>query len=430
MDKQNDEYILTESPEIATGQYPNWTQKITRSFPALAHRNYQFYFVGQLTSLIGTWMQIVAQGWLVLQLTHSAFWVGAVTALGALPVLLFGLFAGVIVDRFPKKTLMLATQVCAGLLSLILGLLTILGMVNVYEVAVLSFLLGVVMALDLPTRQAFAVELVGKEDLSSAIALNAGIFNGARVIGPAIAGLTIAVVGTGGAFLINAASYIAVIIALRYMKVTEKIQEVHSHPIKAIKEGLSYAFSHPVIKTLLIFSAITSIFGWTYTTILPVIVERTFHQGAATLGYLQAIAGFGALLGTVIVSGYSKKIPYMTFIVGGSLMFGVSLFLFTFTNSVLFAAPFLFLSGLGLIMQYATMNSTIQHAVADNMRGRVMSIYTLMFLGMTPIGSFQIGYLAEHFGSAFAIQVGALVILVCGIYLLIQRKTLASLHTD
>lgn len=421
-----EEYIVNESNEINLGEAPNWTQKIFSIFPAFRSHNYRLYFIGQLISLIGTWLQTVAQGWLVLELTNSAFLVGVVTAMGGLPTLFFALFGGVIVDRFEKKKVLLFTQIASAVLAILLGVLTVMHLINIPIIIILSFLLGLVSAVDIPARQAFAVELVGKEHLSSAIALNAGIFNGARVIGPTVAGFLIALVGTGGAFILNGLSYIAVIIALILMHVKEFVPKTHPHPLKAIQQGLHYAFTHETIRILLIFTAITSVFGWSYTTVMPVVAKQVFLMDVAGLGYLYAATGLGALMAAVLVSANSRKVSPIVFILGGNAIFSISLILFSFTNNVYIAMPLLFLAGVGLISQFSTINTSIQHLVPDEIRGRVMSIYVLMFLGLTPVGSFQIGYIAEHFGSQFAIRLGAVIVLLLGVVLYFYRNKISN----
>lgn len=392
------------------------------AFPAFRHKNYRLYFGGQLISLIGTWLQMVALGWLVLELTHSAFWVGLVAAISSLPVLIFILFGGVIVDRLPKKNILLFTQISAMIFAFILGILVVFRVINVTEIIILSFLLGLVNALDVPARQSFVIEMVGKNDLASAIALNSGIFNSARIIGPAIAGVIIAIFGTGGAFILNAVSYIAVVIALVLIKVNIEIPKVHAHPLKALKEGIVYSFSHSVIRVLLIFTGLSSIFGWSYSTIMPVVVKNIFHLGADSLGYFYSFTGIGAIIGVILVSTLSKKINHLFFILIGNFLFIFSIICFSFTSTLIWAMPFLFLAGMGLIMQFSTINTAIQHLVLDHMRGRVMSIYGLMFMGLFPIGSFEVGFMAEHFGCPFAIRFGAVTLFLFSILLFFNHK--------
>lgn len=419
---EEQDLLYQENQEVSIGENPTWVERIMAAFPAFESRNYRLYFSGQLISLIGTWLQIVAEGWLVLQLTNSPLLIGLVTALATLPSLLFSLFGGVIVDKFPKKKILLFTQYASMILALLYGSLTVLHFITIYEIMTLAFLLGIVNALDIPARQAFVVDLVGKEALGSAIALNSGVFNAARVVGPSIAGILIALVGSGGAFLLNGVSYIAAIIVLYLMHVESRPSMLHGNPMKAIRDGVSYAFAHPIIRMLLIFTGVVSIFGWSYSTIMPYIAKQTFGMNAEGLGYLYAASGLGALVGTFFISAFAKKISGTVFIIGGSLLFCVSLVLFTLTHVVIIAYVLLFFAGVGLLSQFATINTTIQHMVEDNMRGRVMALYSLMFLGLAPLGNFEIGYLSEHFGTGIAIQVGLFFVFVFTLFVFFSRN--------
>ncbi len=415
--ESEDEYIVNESSEISVGETPSWTEKILSSLPAFKSRNYTLYFIGQLISMIGTWLQIVAEGWLIFQLSHSAYYVGLSAAASTVPSLFLSLIGGVIVDRFPKKKIIILTQACAMVLAFTLGILTITNHITVWHIIFLAFLLGIVNAVDIPARQAYVAELVDdKQLLSSAIALNSTIFNSARVIGPTIAGLLIAAFGLGIAFIINGVSYIAVIIALLFIKTRSLPPKIHQKPLTAIREGLRYAFSHPTIKSLLISTAVISVFGWSYSTLMPVIASTIFHLNATGLGYLYAATGVGALLATIIISAYSHKVNPYIFIVGGNLLFGIGLILFTFTTNIYLAYLFLFIVGLGLVGLFATVTTTIQHAVSDHMRGRVTSIYALFFMGFSPLGNFEIGYVADKWGTEIAIRMSALVVLLFGFY--------------
>ena len=241
--QKEERYIASESPEISVGDSAGWTAKIKSAFPAFRDRNFRLYFYGQLISMIGTWLQNVAQGWLVLELTHSAFWVGATAAVGSAPVLLFGLWGGVIVDRIDRRKILLCTQIISMILALILGVLVLLHVANLWEILVLTFLLGSVNAIDLPARSAFIVELVEeKRFLTSAIALNAATFNASRIVGPAFAGLLIAAIGTGGTFILNGVSFIAAIISLILIRFDAPAAQHHLHPFAAIREGIYYSF--------------------------------------------------------------------------------------------------------------------------------------------------------------------------------------------
>jgi MFS family permease len=425
-----EKFIINERPEVSVGEDQRWVKRLSGTFPALKNKNYKLYFYGQLVSLIGTWLQIVAQGWLVLQLTNSAFLIGLVAALATLPTLLFTLFGGVVVDRFPKKHILLFTQSGAMVLAFILGILTSLDLINIWEICVISFLLGMLNALDAPARQAFVSELVNRDQLASAIALNSGAFNAARVIGPSMAGILIALIETGGAFIMNGISYIAVIIALFAMKIDLYVPEKKIHPIKAIKEGLTYSFSHPIIRTLIVFAGVTSVFGWSYTTVIPIIAKNEFHLGAAGLGYLFAASGSGALLATILISAFSKKISGMVFILGGNSIFALSLILFSFTTNFYLALLLLFLSGFGLISQASMMNSTIQGMVKSELRGRVMSIYILMFIGLIPLGNIEIGYLSEKIGTSLAIRTGAIIVFLFGGIIFIYRNKIRTAYEE
>ncbi len=426
MDKPHsleESYIASESSEIAFGENL-LLRKFFDAFPALRHKNYTLYFIGQLTSMTGTWLQTVGQGWLVLELTHSAFWVGVVTALSALPAFFFSLFAGVIVDRVNTKPLLYYTQFFSFLFAFILGCMVITDTVNLFWICVLVTLSGIASALDLPARQAFTVELIKRADLTSAIALNAGTYNAARVIGPGLAGFLIYSFGTGGTFIINALTFLVVMLSLYFIRVQIQLPQTHSHPLQALKEGIVYAYTHTGIWNLLVFSAVASVFGWSYIAIMPIVVADVFHKDAAMLGNLYAISGVGAVLGVLLVSIFSKKVHPLTFIIGGNALFSISLLLFTFTTNVVLAAPLLFLSGLGIIMQFATINSSLQHMVEDRLRGRVMSMYSFTFMGLLPFGSFAMGLMAETFGSQIAIGSGAVITFLAGIVFFINRATI------
>jgi len=395
-------------------------------FPAFKYKNYQLYIFAQLITVSGTWMQQVAQAWLVLQLTHSAFLVGVVAAARNLPtLLLFGLFGGAVVDRFKKKkTILFLTKICAMLLAIVLSLLTFADVITLTQIAILAFLLGVVDAIDNPARQVFVAGMVEKQDLSSAIAINSGVFNAARFIGPSIAGFLIFLIEPAGVFMVNAIGYFAVIIALVFIKEKEIILKVEANPIKSIKEGLSYSFSHPTIRSLLIFGAVSSIFGWSFSTILPVVARDDFGLGAVELGYMYSAFGIGSVVATVFVSIFANRVNKITYIIAGSFLFSLSMITFSYSSQFSFSLFLLFLAGLGLISQFAMMNATIQHIVPDNIRGRVMSIHVLMLIGVLPLGSLEAGFMAEHFGSLFAIGLGAFIVFFYGIFMAIKRKSI------
>lgn len=410
-----EERILAENPDVAGSKLPDWAKRISSAFPALQNKNFRLYFIGQFISMSGTWIHMVAQGWLALQLTNSAFWVGLVAAALTLPSLLFSLHAGALIDRFSKKKILVFTQAASGVIVLVLAILTFSGNINITGLVIVAFLLGTINSIDLPTRQALVPELVKRKILTSAIALNSGMFNAARVIGPSIAGILIAFAGLGGAFLFNSVTYFAAVIIFLSVKVKavpSRISKVSMWP--AIKEGIRYAFFHPAIRALMILAALTAFFGHSYMAILPVVAKNIFNLDAAGLGYLYAASAAGAVLASVLVSLYAEKIRSSWFILGGNTLFAAGLILFSLANSLLIALIFLFIAGLGFLMQVATMNTIVQITVHDEIRGRIMSIYLLMFLGMLPLGNLQIGYVAEHLGADLAIRINAIILLLVG----------------
>lgn len=419
-----DNFILHESAEISTGEDLTWIKKILSAFPAFKSRNYRLFFSGQFISLIGTWLQQVAQGWLVFSLSHSAYWVGVVAALTSLPSLILSLFGGVMVDRFSKRRILIITQTCAMLLALILGVVTLMHIVSVAWISVLAFLLGMVMAVDAPARQAFSVELVGKSLLPSAIALNSAIFNAARVIGPSIAGLLIVLAGVGVAFILNGLSYLAVIIALFFIHPHETPPATKENTLVAIQKGVHYAFTHPVIAVLLSFIGCISLFGWSFTTMMPVVAENIFHSDARGLGQLYAATGAGAVIAIILISFLGQRFRQLSMVLFGNLLLALSLFFFSMTTQLAWGLLWMFLFGVGLIFQTALINTIIQTYVADHMRGRVMSIFILMFLGVLPAGNFLVGIISEHFGTMIAARINAVMLLSCGIFLAANRASM------
>lgn len=393
---------------------------ISRFFPAFKYKNYRIFFAGQSISLIGTWMQMVAQGYFVFQLTGSAYLVGLTAAVGQLPATFFSLIAGTIVDKYPKKIILQITNILSFLLSLTLGILIISGKIDIVSLTIFAFLMGLINSLSQPARIAVIPELVEKEHIKAATAMNMAMFNSARIIGPAVAGWLILAFGVGWAYFLNGLSFLAPLIAFQFIKFHPHIKPAHQSTVSAIKEGLSYAAHHKLIKYLLLYLGIISIFGWSYTTILPVIAERVFSQGASGLGLLFSAAGAGSVLGAIFVSAASHKVNSKKLILFGGLFFGLNLLLFAQTQNFYLALPLLFMAGFGLTAQNATIQSAIQHSVDNHIRGRVVSIQTLMLMGLHPIGSYQIGLIAENKGSQFAVGVGAIVILLSALLLFLK----------
>lgn len=390
--------------------------QLPRTFAALKHRNYRLFWSGQIISLIGTWMQTVGQGWLVLSLTNSPFKLGFVSMAGSLPILLFTLWGGVVADRVNKRNLILFTQSSAMTLAFILAALTSFKVVQVWHIVMLAFLLGTVNSFDTPSRQAFIVEMVGKEDLTNAIGLNSAMFNTARMVGPAIAGLLIAALGVAGCFWLNGLSFIAVIIGLALIRNT--FQPEHREggsPLKNLLEGLRYLWAHKVLLAIIANIGVSSVFGMPYVMLMPVFAKQILKGGPSTYGVLLAAAGAGAIVGGLTVATRGARVRQGAYILFGSGLFAVFIFLFSFSHWLWLSLALLFVSGFAMITQNVTTNSLIQTTVPDFLRGRIMSIYVLVFMGMFPLGSLQAGSVAQVLGAPWAVRIGAV---ICGLFAL------------
>lgn len=384
-------------------------EKLPRQFTAFRHRNYRLFFSGQLISLTGTWLQQVAQGWLVLKLTNSALLLGIVGAISSLPILFFSLWAGLIADRFNKRSILVITQTGAMTLAFALAILTHLNIVTVYHVIIIGFLLGVVNAFDAPTRQSFVVEMVGREDLMNAITLNSAMFNGARIVGPAIAGVVIAVIGLAGAFFLNALSFIAVIAGLMLMRIDRVIPKVRNSVKEELKEGLRFVRGHQLVRSLLTLAGFVSVFATAYMVLMPKFARDTMGLGPKGMGFLMSAVGVGALCGAFFLSSLGDFRGKGRLLLAGNITFSVMLVLFSFSRSMPLSIGLLFFAGWGMMTNMALTNTLIQTSAPDAIRGRVMSVYTLMFMGMTPVGSFQAGVVAHWLGVPEAIRIGAII---------------------
>ncbi|MEK6528837.1 MAG: MFS transporter [Nitrospirota bacterium] len=403
--------------------------KSSRPFSALAYRNFRLFWFGQVISLTGTWMHSAAQGWLVLKITDSPFYLGLVSSAASMPVLFFTLAGGVIADRFSKKTILLLTQTLLMFLALTLAILASTKAVTVWHVMFIAFFIGTVNAIDIPARQSFLIEMVGKENLLNAIALNSAAFNGARTVGPAIAGVLIGYFGLSVCFYVNALSFLAAIIALLKMRFeNDKTEKIQRGGIKEeFIEGLKYLFSEPRIYTLIIAVGVISFFGFPYLVFLPVYARDILKTGAAGLGILMGVAGAGALTGAfslAIRGDFAKKGLLLAL---SGVGFSLALLVFSLSTTLWLSYSMLFLIGLGSISQVATANSLLQIAVPDRLRGRIMSSFTMVFLGMATLGNLAIGTLASYVGTQAALGIGAKFCLL-GILLLIWRKP--GIYTD
>ena len=397
--------------------------KSSRPFSALTYRNFRLFWFGQIISLTGTWMHSAAKGWLVFKLTNSPFYLGFVGSAASLPILLFTLAGGVVADRFPKKTILLTTQSILMFLAFTLAILVSTEVVTVWHVLMITFLLGTTNAFDIPTRQSFLVEMVGKENLLNAIALNSAAFHGARTIGPAIAGILIRYLGLAVCFYINSLSFLAALIGLLLMRfVREGKREPRKTGMKAeFQEGITYIFSERTIYNLIISVGIISFFGFPYINFLPVYARDILKTGAAGLGLLMGCAGVGAFIGALSLAVRGDFAKKGVLLAVSGIIFSSALLIFSLSTTVWLSYVMLFLVGWGAISQIATANSLIQLKAPDRLRGRVMSSFTMVFLGMTTIGNFVVGGLAVYVGIQTALGVSAIFCLL-GILWLLWRK--------
>jgi MFS family permease len=395
---------------VADKSRPNGSKGLALIFRALHHRNYRLFFGGQGISLIGTWMQQIAMSWLVYDLTHSAFLLGFVGFLGQIPSLLLSPFAGVLSDRWNRHRIVICTQSLAMLQAFVLALLTLTGAIAIWHIIILALFLGFINAFDMPTRQAFVVEMVETgEDLGNAIALNSLLFNGARLLGPSIGGILIALLGEGMCFLLNGISYIAVIVALLAMKITKReIRSRSSQVLKDLREGFTYAFGFPPIRSLLLLLALTSLTAMPYTVLMPVFAKNILHGGPQTLGFLLGASGVGAAVGAIYLASRTSVLGLGRLIVIASSIFGIALIAFSISRILLLSLLLLVLTGFGMMVQMASSNTVLQTIVEEDKRGRVMSLYTMAFMGMVPFGSLLAGSLASKIGAPGTIMISGI----------------------
>ncbi len=387
---------------------------------AFRHRNYRLFFTGQLISLVGTWMQQVAQAWLVLQLTHDPLWLGVVSVAQFGPVIIFGLFGGVIADQLPKRKTLLVTQTVAMVLAFILFGLTATGVIEVWHVMVLAVLLGMNNAIDMPTRQSFAVEMVGREDVANAVGLNSAQFNASRILGPAAAGLLIGAFDISIAFLLNGISYLAVIVAYLAMRDSElrSIPPI-ARPTSVrgvfdnLAEGVAYVRGTPLVLLAVVVVGLVATFGMNFQVLIPPLADNVLHVGASGYGFLMAASGVGSTI-TALSVAFSRKVG-PTPIVAGAIALGLGSILLAATSSFGLALVAMFIVGAGGIGMAVAANTTIQMAVPDQLRGRVMSVYTTVFAGSVPAGGLMMGAIASTWGVPLSLMIGAVLSLAVGV---------------
>lgn len=381
---------------------------VAQTLRSLAYRNFRVYFIGQGLSLIGTWMQRVAMAWLVYSLTGSAWWLGIVGFAGRIPILPLAPIGGVVADRWSRKRILYATNTIAAAQALTLSVLVLTGTVEVWHVVVLSVLLGVLDAFDIPARQSFFVHMIDDPvDVGNAIALNSTIFNAARLIGPSIAGVLIAVAGTGVVFGVNAVTYAAMIVALaRIHTVSEGAQDRSQKVLANLLEGFRWAWHFTPVRAVLVLMTIISFTAVPFAILMPIFATEILHGGPETLGFLLAAQGVGALAAALFMAHRSGMRGLGRLIAGASAIFGVGLIGFAFSTSLWLSMVLLAVAGFGLLLQTASSNTFLQMIVGDALRGRIMSLYTLAFVGTLPLGSLFAGWLAERIGAPVTVAIG------------------------
>ncbi|OIO06196.1 MAG: MFS transporter [Desulfovibrionaceae bacterium CG1_02_65_16] len=404
--------LLSTSPETGAKSI---LRGLSRSFH---HRDYRLFFSGQFISLIGTWMQQTAQSWLVFRLTGSSLELGLVGFAGQFPIFLLAIFGGVMADRLNRRSVLVGTQAASMIQAALLAWLTLAGHIQVWQIMVLAAFLGVVNAVDIPTRQSFVVELVGKEDLHNAIALNSSMFNSARILGPSVAGILLAAVGEGWCFSINAVSYLAVIYCLLRMGVPARAPARAGVSLREhLREGFTYAWRTREVRTILLLLAVSSIIGMSYVVLMPVFAEQVLHSGPRGLGLLMAATGCGSLVGALVLAARQESRGIGRFAYFGMLSFGGSLVLFAFSANLWLSSLLLVPVGFSMIVSMAAANTMLQTLCPDELRGRVMALYSMVFMGMAPFGALLSGSLAHLFGAPATVAAGGVAcIVVLGLF--------------
>lgn len=374
---------------------------VSNVFRSLRYKNYRLFFVGQGISLVGTWIQRIAMPWLVYHLTGSAFLLGLVGFVGQIPTFLLASFAGVLTDRYDKYYILIITQILAMLQALALAILFFSGKINIWQIIFLNMFLGCINAFDVPSRQSFVIEMVeNKEDLGNAIALNSSMVNGARLFGPSIAGVLIASTGEGICFLLNSLSYFFVIFSLLKVKVISgrKKNKQDMHILKELKEGFFYTFGFAPIRSVILLLALVSLMGMPYTVLMPVFVKEILNGGPHIFGFLMGASGFGALIGALYLASRKNVLGYKTIIPVSAFTFGSGLIMFSLCHIYVLSIILMVIIGLSMMLQMASSNTILQTIVDDDKRGRVMSFYTMAFMGTAPFGSLLAGGLANILG--------------------------------
>ncbi len=402
----------------------NFREKFSSTFRALKHRNYQLFFFGQIISLSGTWMQSVAQSWLVYRLTGSVALLGLIGFAGQFPIFLLTAFGGAIADRYNRRNILIATQTAAMATASVLAFLTLSGLIEVWHLFALAIVSGIFNAFDIPARQSFVMDMVGRDDLLNAVALNSSVFNGARIIGPAIAGILVATVGEGWCFFVNAVSYIAVLGGLFAMHIAPKISSPKKgSTIEKIKEGFVFVARTKPIRSLMLLLGLVSLMGMPYAVLMPIFAEEILQGGVRGLGILMGASGFGALIAALTLAAKKNLKGLGRWVAVSSGVFGVFLILFSLSETFWLSAALLVPIGFSMMLQMASSNTLVQAMVPDELRGRVMAVYSMMFMGMAPIGALLSGSAANYLGAPMTVAIGGAACIVGSILFGSQLKS-------
>lgn len=383
---------------------------------AFRHKNYRYYFLWQFLSFTGTWIQATAQSWLIYKLTGSAFFLGAVSFAGAIPAIFLAPFAGVVADNFKRKNILIATQCLCLVHGIIITTLYFTHIINEWHILFLAILLGIANSFDMTARQSLIPLLITKEDLTNAIALNSSMFNAARMIGPSVAGFLIAAFGEGLCFLLNSISYVPIIIFLLFASVNKQVIKKSSSAILHLKEGFLFAWKNKPLRALLMMVGTFSFWGASFTSLMPIFSDQVLHSGARGMGIMTGLSGLGAVSGAIFLATRKHVIGIKKIIATLALVGSASLFTFGLSTNFIFSCFLLLISGFGFIIIFAGSNTLLQALSPDNLRGRIISLFSTMLMGMYPLGSLVIGYLAQKMGASFAVMIGAVICFITGVY--------------
>ena len=404
------------------------------TFRALRHRNYQLFFWGQLVSLVGTWMQQTAMSWFVYQITNSKLLLGTVAAVGSAPMMLFSIWGGALADLYPKRSIIVAAQTAQMICAFLLAAGAWAGFATPSFIIVIAALNGVAMGFDMPARQAFTVEMTSREDLLNAISLNSSIVNGARVVGPSVAGLLIGAVGVATCFFLNGVTFVAVIAGLLMMRLPPFKRPAHA--VSASKHawnGIVYSMKHQRVRTILLLFLAVGVFGWSYTVLMPAFARDVLGGGPKGYGVLMSASGTGAFIGALVVATYGHLFTPRRLALGGVWLFSIALLAFSLSRNFYLSLVLLLFAGFGMLLFFSTSNTVLQTIVPDEMRGRVMGVWSLVFGAMIPLGSLEAGAIAHWLGTPFAFAFGAIICAVSALitlFVIRRRDNAAAARSD